>query len=143
MRPVVWKGWIIDYEDALAFLRGEKNWDSTKRREVRFLVDTGALRTIIPSWLLEGLKPLYLKEVSVQGVCDKPSRFMLVHLGIAISIDGKPLVSIHGVLIPLEEDVEKSVARALEPYNVDAILGLISMDELHITIDEKTQKIVA
>ncbi len=65
---------------------------------------------------------------------------MLAHLGIGIEVDNKPIVSIHGILIPLEEEVEKRLTEILRPHNADVILGLVSMDELHITIEEKTHR---
>ncbi len=140
MRPIVWNGWVIDYYDALAFLKKEKEWFETKRESIKFLVDTGALRTIIPRRLLSNIKPLDIKEVYAQGICDKPTKFMLSHLGIALTVDGEHIVSIHGVLIPLEDEVERKLRGVLGAHNADAILGLISMDELHVIVDEKTKK---
>ncbi len=140
MRPILWDGWVIDYYDALAYLRREKTWFEVKHRKMRFLVDTGTLRTIVPRGLLEDINPLNIREVRAQGICDRPARFMLSHLGIALAVDDKHVVSIHGVLIPLEDEVEKKLKEVLSANSADGILGLISMDELHVVIDEKTKK---
>ncbi len=140
MRPIVWDGWIIDYYDALAYLRGEKAWSETKHRRARFLVDTGALRTIIPRSVLGGIEALNIREVYAQGICDRPTKFVLSHLGIALTVNDKRVASIHGVLIPLEDEVERKLGEVLGAHDANAILGLISMDELHVAIDEKTKK---
>ena len=140
MKPIIWDGWIIDYYDALAYLKGEKTWSEVKCEKIKFLVDTGALRTIIPSKLLKNIKPLNIKDVYAQGVCDRPTKFMLSHLGVALAVNDECVVSIHGVLIPLEDKVEERLEEILNAHNAGAILGLISMDELHVTIDEKTKK---
>jgi len=140
MRPIVWDGWIIDYNDALAYLKGEKTWSEIRRKQVKFLVDTGALRTVIPRKLLDNIRSLDIKEVYAQGICDRQTKFMLSHIGVALSVDDERIVSVHGVLIALEDEVEKKLEETLSAHNASAILGLISMDELHVTIDEKTKK---
>jgi len=45
MESIVWDGWVIDYDDVLAYLREEKKWSEIKLEKVRFLVDTRAFIT--------------------------------------------------------------------------------------------------
>jgi len=66
---------------------------------------------------------------------------MLPHLGVALIVDNRQIVSIREVLIPLEDEVERKLEEILGAHNADAILGLISMDELHVAIDEKQRNL--
>ena len=63
MRLILWDGWIIDYNDALAYPRREKKWSEIKCREIKFLVDIGAFRTIMPKKTLGNITPLNISEV--------------------------------------------------------------------------------
>ena len=140
MEELLWEGFICDFYDLSKYLRKEIAWDSVHKIRIKFLVDTGASKSIIPKDIIDGIRTLDLGETTAQGICDKPPRFKVVLSGIAIVLDNDLATSIHEVLVPTETEVEKSIRKLLAPINASAILGRLSMDVLNLRIDPQTSK---
>ncbi len=140
MEELLWRGFICDLYDLSKYLCKEITWDNVDKRRIKFLVDTGASKSIIPKDIIGGIRTLDLGETTTQGICDKPSRFKVLLSGIAIVLDNDLVASIHEVLVPTETEVEKSIRKLLAPINASAILGRLSMDVLNLRIDPQTSK---
>ncbi|MEX0568027.1 MAG: hypothetical protein DRI92_02215 [Aquificota bacterium] len=138
MKEIVWEGYICDLYDLSEYLRGEVKWDKVNKKKVRFLVDTGASKSIVLEDTISGLRTIEMGKTTAQGVCDKPTKFRVTLLGIAISLDDEIDASIHEVLVPIEEKVEQKLQELFTHTNTSAILGRLSMDSLEIRIHPKT-----
>ena len=140
MQPVIWECFVLDFKDTRDYLTKILEWKQVKKTKVKCLVDTGASQSIIFEHIVRDLEKVELGFTYVQGVCDKPAKFRVVLLGVAILVDNEPVVSIHRVLIPAEKKVEEKLLQALKPHGAEAILGRLSLDDLSIGIEPKTNK---
>jgi len=139
MEPVIWDGFVCDLFDLSEFLRGAKKWENVRKKQVKFLVDTGASISVLPRELIEGIKVIDQGITKAQGICKEPIPARKILVGIAILVDGIQ-ASNHEVLVLADQIAEKKLLDILRRIGASALLGRLSLDSLNLIIDPKTRK---
>lgn len=140
MREIIWSGFICDVHDLLSYLNGEIAWERVRKREVKFLVDTGASKSVVLEEAFNGLRVESMGMTVAHGICDKPVKFKRVLAGVAVDLEGEVVASVHEVLVPAEDMVGKRLRELLSPLGASAILGRLSLDSLNLGVHPTTLK---